>query len=71
MLERWSRTNRAFEVPAKVAGRYCREVVGFYDGGRVDDVGGILRDFVNENLELSDTRPGAEAEQVKLKKGSW
>ncbi|OGG02745.1 MAG: hypothetical protein A3F83_11530 [Candidatus Glassbacteria bacterium RIFCSPLOWO2_12_FULL_58_11] len=69
VLERWSRTSGAFEVPAEVAGRYCREVVGFYDGGRVDDVGGILRDFVNENLELGDTRPGAEAAAVKLKKG--
>lgn len=49
VLERWSLSRGAFSVPAEVAGRYCREVVGFYDGGRMEDVGGILRDFMVEN----------------------
>jgi transcriptional regulator with XRE-family HTH domain len=49
VLERWSHSRGAFHVPPEVAGRYCREVVGFYDGGRMEDVGGILRDFMLEN----------------------
>jgi len=48
VLERWSLSRGAFPVPSEVAGRYCREVVGFYDGGRMEDVGGILRDFMRE-----------------------
>ena len=56
VLERWSRTQNAFEVPPEVAQRYCREVVGYYDGGRVDDVGGILRDFLQENQETGDSK---------------
>jgi|GEM_PF-3338979 len=69
VLERWSCTSRAFEVPPEVAGRYCREVVGFYDGGRVDDVGGILREFLQETSKPSDTAPSWDAERLKLKKG--
>jgi len=65
VLERWSRTQEAFEVPPAVAQRYCREVVGYYDGGRVDDVGGILRDFLQENQQASDTKSAAT---VTLKK---
>lgn len=68
VLERWSRTSRAFEIPSEVAERYCCEVVGFYDGGRVDDVGGILRDFLQEQLERSDTKQSADAERIKMKK---
>ncbi len=69
VLERWSRSSRAFEVPPEVAGRYCREVVGFYDGGRVDDVGGILRDFLQESSEPGDKDSGKDAQRLKLKKG--
>jgi len=69
VLERWSQTSRAFEIPSEVAERYCREVVGFYDGGRVDDVGGILRDFLQEHIERSDMKLSTDSELVKLKKG--
>jgi len=69
VLERWSRTSRAFEVPPEVAGRYCREVVGFYEGGQADDVGGILRDFLQETAEQSDTPPPGDAQRLKLRKG--
>ncbi len=68
VLERWSRTSRSFEIPSEVAERYCCEVVGFYEGGRVDDVGGILRDFLQEQLERSDTKQSADAERIKMKK---
>jgi transcriptional regulator with XRE-family HTH domain len=68
VLERWSRTSGAFEIPSEVAERYCREVVGFYDGGRVNDVGGVLRDFLQEQLERSDTKQSADAERIKVKK---
>ncbi|HUU30116.1 MAG TPA: helix-turn-helix transcriptional regulator [archaeon] len=69
VLERWSRTQGAFQASPSAVERYCREVVGFYDGGRVDDVGGILRDFMQEDLERSDTRRSADEERIKLKKG--
>jgi transcriptional regulator with XRE-family HTH domain len=69
VLERWSSTIGAFEVPPEVAERYCREVVGFYDGGRVDDVGGLLRDFLQERAGLGDTSRPPESETLKLKKG--
>ncbi|MBN2290172.1 MAG: helix-turn-helix transcriptional regulator [Candidatus Glassbacteria bacterium] len=69
VLERWSCTSRAFEVPSEVAGRYCREVVGFYEGGQVDDVGGVLRDFLQEASEKSDTVPEKKPDRLKLKKG--
>jgi len=68
VLERWSQTSGAFEIPPEVAERYCCEVVGFYDGGRVDDVGGILRDFLQEHIERSDTKQAADAERIKVKK---
>ena len=68
VLERWSRSSGAFEIPSEVAERYCCEVVGFYDGGRVDDVGGILRDFLQEHIERSDTKQAADAERIKMKK---
>lgn len=51
VLKLWAATAEAFEVPGAVAERYCREVVGFYEGGRIDDVGGILRDFIQESEE--------------------
>jgi len=69
VLERWSRTQAAFEVSPSVAERYCREVVGFYEGGQVDDVGGILRDFLQEDLERSDTRPATHEKRLQIKKG--
>ncbi len=68
-LERWSKTNAAFSVPQVVAERYCREVVGFYDGGRLDDVGGILRDFIQEESRISDRGFDDLAGQIEFKKG--
>ena len=68
VLERWSRSSAAFEIPSEVAERYCREVVGFYEGGRVDDVGGILRDFLQEQIERSDTKQASDADRIKVKK---
>jgi transcriptional regulator with XRE-family HTH domain len=68
-LERWSATPAAFPVPRDVAGRYCREVVGFYDGGRLDDVGGILRDFIQEGSLPSDNGMEQLPEIVELKRG--
>ncbi|MBW7996125.1 MAG: helix-turn-helix transcriptional regulator [Candidatus Glassbacteria bacterium] len=68
-LERWSKTSVAFDVPPAVVGRYCREVVGFYDGGRLDDVGGILRDFIQEEFQMSDGRPEDLTGMIELKNG--
>lgn len=68
-LERWSKTPASFEVPPSVAGRYCREVVGFYDGGRLDDVGGILRDFIQEESQMSGRKPDGLPETIQLKNG--
>jgi transcriptional regulator with XRE-family HTH domain len=69
VLECWSHTSGAFDISPEIAGRYCREVVGFYEGGRADDVGGILRDFMQENQETSDTVPPGKTAKLKLKKG--
>lgn len=70
VLERWSRTSAAFQVPPAIARRYCLEVVGFYEGGQVDDVGGLLRDFLQEDQARGDTRPAeAEGEPIRLLKG--
>ncbi len=68
-LERWSNTGAAFTVPQSIAGRYCREVVGFYDGGRLDDVSGILRDFIQEESQISDRGLDNLAGSIELKKG--
>ncbi len=68
-LERWSKTSAAFSVPRSVTGRYCREVVGFYDGGRLDDIGGILRDFIQEESQMSDRGPDESAGPIEFKKG--
>lgn len=68
-LDRWSKTNAAFAPPPSVARRYCREVVGFYDGGRLDDIGGILRDFIQEESLMSDRGLEAMPETIELKKG--
>lgn len=54
-LERYAATERAKKdwprgvIPSGIAARFCREVVGFYEGGRVDDVGGILWDYLTES----------------------
>ncbi|MEA2063102.1 MAG: helix-turn-helix transcriptional regulator [Gemmatimonadota bacterium] len=69
VLEHWSRTPGAFEVPPEVAGLYCLKVSGFYNGGRLDDVGGLLREFLEGYSELCDKAPGVDSERLKLKKG--
>jgi hypothetical protein len=68
-LERWRKTSAAFAVPQSVTGRYCREVVGFYDGGRLDDVSGILRDFIQEESQMSDRGFEDLAGPIELKQG--
>ena len=49
-LRRWaiSRPREALMVPTWACGRFCREVVGFYKGGKLEDVTGILKDFIEE-----------------------
>lgn len=69
VLERWSETSAAFEVPPEVAGRYCREVVGFYEGGALDDVGGVLRDFIQENKIPGGAAAAESQGEVRLKDG--
>ena len=69
VLKRWSETSAAFAVPPKVAARYCREVVGFYEGGAVEDVGGVLRDFMQDEAESGGSAGVAEQKKFNVKKG--
>ncbi|MCE5270341.1 helix-turn-helix transcriptional regulator [bacterium] len=66
VLERWSRSRGAFSVPAEVAGRFCREVSGFYEGGRVDDVGHILRDYISEADQAGGQAGKADPARLQL-----
>jgi len=47
-LRRWERTKHAFNAPTWALERFCREVVHFYEGGDLKDVGGLLKDFIQE-----------------------
>jgi DNA-binding XRE family transcriptional regulator len=47
-LQRWSRTEKAFWVPSWALKRFCKEVYSFYQGAELDDVGGLLKDFMEE-----------------------
>lgn len=54
-LRRWEKTETARrqfprgDVPAWALERFCREVVNFYEGGNLQDVGGLLLDFISES----------------------
>jgi len=67
VLERWSRSRVAFDVPMEVAGRFCREVSGFYEGGRLDDVGHILRDYISEADQSGGQARAADPARLQLK----
>lgn len=53
-LRRWEQTETARrqfprgDVPTWALERFCREVVHFYEGGTLEGVGGILKDFIQE-----------------------
>ena len=69
ILQKWSETENSFHVPPAVSARYCREQVAFYDGGRLDEIGGLLRDYMQKNSENSDTLKGTASQRIELKKG--
>lgn len=69
ILHKWSKTSKSFHVPPSVTARYCREQVAFYDGGRLDDIGGLLRDYMQKNSEKSDTLKGTTSQRIELRKG--
>jgi transcriptional regulator with XRE-family HTH domain len=53
VLQRWADTESAWccfprGVPPWAIERYCREAVGFYNGGGLSDVSGVLWDFIQE-----------------------
>ncbi len=53
-INRWSCTASAQRdfgrrgVPAWALERFCREVYSFFNGGHLEDVGGLLKDFIEE-----------------------
>lgn len=52
-LQRWSETEAARRdyprgVPGWAVERFCREAVGFYQGGSIKDVSGLLWDYMEE-----------------------
>ena len=52
-LRRWSETQYAagefpYGVPGWAMERFCRQVVNFYEGGSLKDVGGTLWDIIEE-----------------------
>ncbi len=56
LLMRWARTEKARQafpagVPRHVLGRFCQEVIGFYHGGWLDDITGLLKEYVEEYRE--------------------
>ena len=69
ILQKWSKTEKSFHVPPSVTARYCREQVAFYDGGHLDEIGGLLRDYIQKNTEMSDTLKGTTAQRIELRKG--
>ena len=50
-LYRWANTPWFFDVPAWALEKFCLEVVALYEGGRLQDVTGLLKDFIAEREE--------------------
>ena len=48
-LRRWEKTQAAFNVPTRALEKFCRQVVGLYEGGKPKDIGDLLKDFMEEN----------------------
>ena len=47
-LHRWEKTQAAFTAPTEALEKFCRQVVGLYAGGTLQDIGAILKDFMEE-----------------------
>ena len=48
VLERWMNTEAAIWAPQWALERFCRDVVEMYGGGRLEEVTGLLKDFMEE-----------------------
>jgi len=47
-LHRWEKTEHAFSAPAWALEKFCRQIVGLYEGGKPKDIGDLLKDFMEE-----------------------
>ena len=48
VLERWMNSEAAIWAPQWALERFCRDVVEMYGGGRLEEVTGLLKDFMEE-----------------------
>lgn len=50
VLQRWAeaRPEEVFWVPIWALERFCRENVSLWEGGRIDDISGLLKDYIEE-----------------------
>lgn len=47
-LRRWEESCKSLSAPSWAVERYCREVAGLHSGDKLDDIGGILKGFIEE-----------------------